>query len=290
MVQYISWCKGLPESMKALSLLRQADLGIESRGTENNTDLIVENNVRFSSHNPAKRYNESLTSPSFIEIFSKEDILKTIGLSTPDSVGFHTDLNPEHTSDVDVTEQVAYNLWKGGRILQEKGINKKVIFETNPFYGIFVPEKNDGLRDYLCSPDFISTVLAEAPDSGYLFDVAHNFVAAYNLIRQDYYHESLDECVDDVIDASEGRVRQIHLNVPIVYAQGALDGHRMFNLENPSEEEKELYNQIFGVTKRVLERNPHAFITLEMDSGLSPEQHAQEMQRQVEYVNKNLLN
>lgn len=156
--------------------------------------------------------------------------------------------------------------------------------------------KNFGINaalQYVTDPDFIREILdyvnpKTGANIGFLFDVGHALITSDAKINEAQVSSTstkgIDGYFDDLVNASNGRTRQMHLTVPGARNEGGyVDHHRPII---PGERTSDL---VMTLARDVVQKSPEIeVVTLEMRTGLEPEDHASEMVRQSEYVAKQL--
>jgi hypothetical protein len=162
--------------------------------------------------------------------------------------------------------------------------NRKEMEETLKRYGI-----NCG-QEFITDPSFIEKVLETSREEtlkaiGFLFDVGHNFIAADSKKHDKKFHGTIEDYFDAMLKSSAGRTYQVHLTVPGGnQEEGYLDIHNIFK------HGQELSERIIELARLVVARSHELkVVTLEMNTGLKPIEHAEEMIRQTEYA-RNVLN
>lgn len=168
--------------------------------------------------------------------------------------------------------------------LEEAKLNKEEIVNTFNNYGI-----NARLL-CLTEPDFIKKIFNKAgkynvKPVGLLCDVAHCLISADTKRYNGEFKGSNIDYFNKLLDASNGKTFQMHLNVPEGNEEtGYWDKHRLIT---PGEK---LSNDITELTRYVVEQSPELLtFTLEMDTGLKPVKHVKKMIKQANYVNNVLF-
>lgn len=173
--------------------------------------------------------------------------------------------------------------------IQEALDNQEAIQRVMEQYGV-----NAGLL-YVTEPDFVKEIFEMSdilyPDSpnspiGFIFDIAHNFIAADAKIHDGLFSGSIEDYFQSMLNVVKDRTYQLHLTVPAGNDEvGYADHHRAFTPGDP------LSDRIMELSKMVFSKTPHLhldLITLEIKTDLPPIEHAKAMVKQAEYVIKEL--
>lgn len=319
---YASWVRGLPQDREALKILAGAGLGVEMSNLDEQVEMVQKAGVKFSAHTPGLDLTLNLASLKTVAAFygdQGERLLEVIAKSDPDTVGFHLGY-----SAYEVVKMKGFpNLPRTGTVItngkelfgiltvtireiQEQIYPKRVLLETLDWSleGLPIPWdlQSEEIRaqqevleqvvaqhginaalGWVTSDSFISMVLKKT-GAGFLFDVAHNWISYQSkesggkISTQDvweYFHRML--CVP-------ARIEQLHVNVPGGdKATGYKDHHRVFGDDELSQKILELTQYVYKEAREQI-----ALITLEMNTGLPPVNHAREMVRQVERLRREL--
>lgn len=167
--------------------------------------------------------------------------------------------------------------------IQEALDNQEAIQRVVEQYGV-----NAGLL-YVTEPDFVKEIFEMSdkyyPDSpiGFIFDVAHIFIAADAKIHDGIFSGSIKDYFQTMLDVVKNRTYQLHLTVPAGNDEiGYADHHHPFTPSDP------LSDRIMELSKMVFSQMPVELITLEIKTDLPPVEHAKAMVKQAEYVIKKL--
>lgn len=276
---YVSWCSGLTSSRKALGLLKKSGIvdGVETSGTGKEFFPIQELGLKASLHNPLRFYRLGLDDSGFVpKLLSEKQIMGCCNASDPETVGFHSGYsavdNPKSNQSV-ILRHTIRNL---NRL--EKIIDKKLIFESCVYNKRFsFNSTNKGLF-FVTNPVFMEKVLSET-NSGFLFDISHNFVSGMTKKREGLYKGSIEDYFDEMLRVVGEKTFQLHVNVPLFDKQNGFDDYHKPFLRGDKVSDK-----IIDLTKRVISASPNLkLINLEISTGAEPEKHAQKMIQQAKY-------
>ena len=317
---YVSWVKGLPQDKQALAALRDSGIitGVEMSNIDDGVERVLDQGLGVSCHTPGGNLTLNLASPRTLGAFwgpQAERLPKVIGLSTSPFVSFHLGY-----SAMEVVKMRGFpNIPFPGTVISDPkrllqllvesifglahyiGSDKRVLVETLDYnrqdnnvpwdkqsaetkahqavlqgvvnhYGI-----NAALL-HVTDAAFVARVLqmAAGVEAGFLFDIAHNFISADAKIHEGTYSGNCDDYFEQMLTVVSRHTKQLHVNVPGGDDQlGYRDDHRPFGNDR-------LSGRILDLTVDVWHRTKAPVVTLEIDSGLSPLEHARLMIAQAE--------
>ncbi len=146
-------------------------------------------------------------------------------------------------------------------------------------------EGTNGALKWVTEPQFVGEVLQcvnqkSRHSIGFLFDVAHNFISWDG--KKHFGETSLEwiDYVSEMIEAIQGTVHQIHLNLPGGdKAKGYIDSHGCFDPDDS------LSALILETANRILKESVGVeLITLEMRTGNTPLEHVRMLERQADFA------
>ncbi len=283
---YCSWCLGLPESKKALDIIRDSNefSGIELSNTSSDIDKILSSGLKASIHNPSREYKISIESNKFIEVLTQDSlILDSCKKSSLPFVSFHAGHQMYFSKSIP-NEFVISNARKNLHFLDHE-INKKIILEQ--FWLPFDKTKLDGVEKecalYSTSIDFLKDIQSST-NAGILLDVSHALVTASARIRSNYYKFDVKNYFLDVLNATSKNIFQMHINCPqYTKVDGFVDKH--FPFKSSGIESK----TVFECAAEAVAVSPNLkMITLEIEPHLEPIKHARLMVKQAKLVRKKL--
>lgn len=322
---YVSWCKGLSSDKQALQILANCPFitGVEGYNFFDEIKSFRQAGLKMSVHNPIKPIGLNLFDKDFLKILNNEEnkgIIEAVRDSDASVVGFHIHystwvlekhalegipidgLRLPRLSNKEIVERIISNLVSlYETINRDLPLNnkKKVVFESYPYvnFNIALDCKNLLNDEQLAflrgaglmnKPYFLNSILSDEriknnPNLGFLFDVAHVFISANNLSREGLINESRDELISSIIDVTKGRVFQLHLTGVYELGSGFFDDRQV-------EIGKDKTSKILlNIAKQVINHNPGLnTITLEIETGLKPLEHAKKLVQQAEMVKKEL--
>lgn len=320
---YSSWTKGLAQNKEALAIIKGSFFaGIETINSQGELELFQKAGLKVSVHNPIKMVNCALGNDNLGDELNKKEnayILDSMRSADGKAVGFHAYQNTlsieahvrfgKPLSDAFVQdeslEQIRKKIVKNLLYLEKK-INKglvnqkKILFETQPYMD-FTKLKNPMNKvtaqqmvlmrkaGMMSSPEFIPGILDDKKikankNIGFLFDVVHVFISVKTRIDNNELKEDLDSYIAKLIDATRGRVYELHIACPVKLAEGLYvdDQKELIKGDDLSE-------QALKISKQVLLANPEIkSITLEVDTNLEPIGHAKKLVQQAELAVKEL--
>lgn len=320
---FVSWCPGLEKDEKAISILKDCNLikGIEVWQLEL-AEIIRKSGMRAALHNPIKTLEKDLTDQDLIEAIEKEPgFFKAISSSDSKSIGFHVyyKIMPVYNHIVFNTPLKGINLKVDDMeslcrmiidnlLLLEKKINyslpekekKCVIFESCPYldFSAVVPDHKNidpehqkiaEITGMFNKPEIIMRILndekvRENRRIGFLFDIAHVFCAVNGLAKKKIIIGSVDDTMKEIIRLTKGKVLEVHLNTPMKVSEFSYkDSHGAL------EEGNGLSDEMIDYTRQIISLNPQLdMITLEVDTGLKPEEHTKKLVEQAKLIAKEL--
>jgi hypothetical protein len=283
---YCSWCKDLPESKKALAILKDSNefSGIELSNTDNQVDLVLDSGLKVSIHNPARFHKVSVESQNFIEVLNENpSILKSCKKASLPFVSFHAGQQIYFSKFIS-KDYLLSNTRKNLRFLDHE-LDKKIILEQlwlkYEYTQLFGLEKECAL--YSTSMDYLQNIL-ESTNAGILLDVAHTLSSASSRIRSKQYQFDEKNYFMDVLNAVSKNIFQMHINCPqYTKTEGFVDKHF------PFESRGVVSKTVFDCTSEAIAVSPNLkAITLEIEPGLEPIKHAKLMIKQAKLVRKKL--
>lgn len=283
---YCSWCKDLPDSKKALSILKDSNefSGVELSNTSEDIEKILASGLKASIHNPSRFFKVSLESQNFVPtIVENPSILDSCKKSSLPFVSFHAG-HSVWFSKVLPKEIVSSNTRKSLRFLDHE-LDKKVLFEIiYPSYENIFNNESDRENAFYCSSiDYMKDILSST-NAGVLLDVSHTLVSASSRIRLGNYKGTELDYFLDVLNATSKNIFQMHVNCPqFIKNEGFVDKH--FILKSGGVESK----IVFDCTSEALAVSPNLkMITLEIEPMLEPIEHAKTMVKQAKLFKKKL--
>lgn len=298
--------------------------GIEMFNTGEDIELFRAAGLKVSIHNPIKPFYRDLCNKSLLPFLKERKnsyLLKAIMSSDAKVIGFHTyskvlqieayamDGKPlgnqiyEMKSENEIRDLMIENL-----LCLEQEINKnlaedkkkKILFETYPYanFNKIKEKKNILSKEYLAflkkagmlnRPEFLRSVFEDErikgnESIGFLFDIAHVFVAINNLVNDGEIKAERDECIKEIIEATKGRVYQLHISAP----KNCGDNVYVDKQEKLVKGDEDSM-MMLRIAKEVLKNNPLLqTISLEINTHLDPINHAKELVAQAELVAKEL--
>jgi len=297
--------------------------GIETFTPEKDIPLFKAAGMKVAIHNPIKLIGHDLGDKDLIASLKKNEnrfVLDEIMSGDTRTVGFHIFYHEvlmleRHAllgtplkevgfveSEDEVKEIVIKNL-----LFLEHDINKglddfrkkKIMFETYAYanFNKVNDRKNDLTEDHLRllaragmlgRPEFIRGVLEDPrikanKNIGFLFDAAHEFISLHNLSEEGFIKDDWMSSVKKVIEASKGRVFQVHICAP------KNNGGVFHDFQKNLVKGEEGSEAVLKIARMVLNSNPDVeTITIEVDTFKDPVAHAKILSEQVELVAKEL--
>jgi hypothetical protein len=298
--------------------------GIEMFNTGEDIELFRAAGLKVSIHNPIKPFYRDLCNKSLLPFLKESKnsyLLKAVMSSDAKVIGFHMyskvlqieayamkgeplgNQSYEVKSEEEIRELMIENL-----LCLEQEINKnlaedqekKILFETYPYanFNKIKEKKNILSKEYLAflkkagmlnRPEFLRSVFEDErikgnKNIGFLFDIAHVFIAINNLVNEGKIKADRDKCIKEIIKATKGRVYQLHLCAPKKYGD-----HVYIDKQEKLVKGDENSMMMLRIAKEVLNNNPLLqTISLEVDTHLDPVSHAKELVAQAELVAKEL--
>lgn len=283
---YCSWCEGLPQSKKALGIIRDSNefSGIEMSNSGEEMDLVLDSGLKVSIHNPSRFFRVSLESPNFIPTIAENPILiESCKKASLPFVSFHAG-QTQWYSKMMSPETIISNTRKSIRFL-DRELNKKILFELSSFPielglgGEF--EKRSGL--YATSKEYMKDIVSTT-NAGVLLDVSHTLNSASTKIRSNNFKGNEKDYFMDVLMSIAKDIFQMHINCPsYTKANGFRDEH--LELKSSGIESK----NVFECTAETIAVSPNLkMITLEIEPLVEPIKHARIMVKQAKLVRKKL--
>lgn len=292
---FISWTKGITKSKEALDYIKNSPYitGIEITNFDEQIDDLIEANVPFSMHNTKINGFVFENKEFFEEKESFDRFLYLQSLAVPSFYGVH--LGYVSNYDLDIVGLVN-NFVKNVKLLDEKGFNKRVLFESPPFHGLvttvrdrkllleefekFIPSEKS--RKYMSLPENIAkyyNILKKECNCGYLFDISHLIISSENLRRYGIIDYSTEDYLAKVLDAVNFDVVQIHFNYYTRIAGDCLiDGHSGYFACRDSEKSIERLGSVLNKCQNV------EAITFEIDTDFDPVEHVKALEENVKTV------
>ncbi len=283
---FCSWCKDLPDSKKALQILKDSNefAGIELSGnTPGEIDKILDSGLKVSVHNPSRFYDVSLDSSNFIPTIAENpSILEFCKKASLPFVSFHA--SKCYYTKIFPKELLLSNTRKSLRFLDHE-LNKKILFEmlwlpytTATSSGL---EKESGM--YVNSIEYMNDIVSST-NAGILLDVVHTLASASVRINSNNYKGTVKDYFMDVLNAGSKNIFQMHINSPqYTKSEGFMDKHFLF--KSSGIESK----TVFECTAEAIAVSPNLkMITLEIEPKLDPVKHARIMVKQAKLVKKKL--
>ena len=274
---YVSWCKDIIEDKEALNILKDSKIidGIETSEVNDENNLKKEG-LKISLHRPFRRKVETLENPELDKTLEEnQEILNKINRSNSFLVGFHV-INYALEDKKNIKETL--EICKKNIQLLKKKLDRKIVFETSPYCKSVYERRGKEFLSYFTSPEMIGELVNE--NCGFLFDISHNYISCMNKIMEGKYDKTIEEYFREIIKASDGNILQIHLNFPVKEKE-FLDKHTTF------EENSKTNDEIIKLTKYVIDNSPNLkVLTLEMNTNLSPKEHAKKMIEQTKILRK----
>jgi len=283
---YCSWCKDLPDSKKALEILKNSNefAGIELSNTSQDVEKIISSGLKVSIHNPSRFFNVSLDSPNFIPTITENpSIIESCKKSSLPFVSFHAG-QAFWRSHIFSKDIILSNTRKSLRFLDHE-INKKIIFELlwlpYKIASSTGPERESGL--YSTGMDYMQDVV-KSTNAGVLLDVAHTLTSASTRINSNNYKGTVKDYFLDVLNAGSKDIFQMHINCPgYTKSEGFMDKHFAFKSSGIES------RTVFECAKEAISVSPNLkMITLEVEPQLEPVEHARFMIKQAKLVRKKL--
>jgi len=274
---YVSWCEGLPENKEALKVLRDSGIvdGIETSEKED-IEKIHSEDLKANIHRPFRDNDFNLEDKEFPEYAGKE--IERYNKSDSPVLGFHL-INHKKECEAekeDILERIKDNIEKLDSVFKQD-----IVFEISPYWSEFVKLKGEDNMEYFTGKEIISDLLKNT-SAGVLLDISHVFVGGMNKIKNGLFNGTIEDYFNNLLDVSKEKVLQLHVNVPIKKEKEYEDAHKTF-------EDDEISEKIIQIMRLVLEKCPNiSVITLEIDTGLSPVEHARKMVGQAEKLNEKL--
>ena len=273
---YVSWCEGLPENKEAMKILRDSGIvdGIETSEYED-IDRIHSEGLKANIHRPFRWQDFNLEDNSLPEY--SEDEIKEYNKSDSPVLGFHLIDYEKHNekSDKGIVENMKRNIEKLDSLFE-----RRIVFELPPYDSYLIDTRKNSAK-YFTSKEVVRE-LVENTSAGVLLDISHVFVGGMNKIKEGLFDGTIEDYFSEIMDVSKDKVWQLHVNVPRENEKGYEDVHKTF-------ENDELSERMIQIIKSVLEKSPNiSVITLELDTGLPPVEHARKTVEQAEILNKRL--
>jgi hypothetical protein len=320
---YIPLCKGLAQSKEALAILKACPFisGVETLNSAGELELFQKAGLKVSIHNPIKMVNCGLSDKRLISELRKEEnsyMLDSITSEDAETAGFHTYNKtlpvflhmvknkplPEWIYEKESLEQIRENTIKNLLFLESminsKGSNKKILFETQPstnYSKLKNPQNKVTEQEMIImrktgmmnTPEFIASILNDKrikdnKSIGFLFDTAHILISVKTMIESKEINDDVDSYFSKIIKACKGRVFQLHIARPTIMAKGVyVDDQEALRKGD------KMSQQVLIIAKKVLQANPDIkSVTLEIDTYLEPVEHAKKLVQQTEMVVKEL--
>ncbi|MDD4128208.1 MAG: hypothetical protein PHY04_00525 [Candidatus ainarchaeum sp.] len=282
---YCSWCKGLPESKKALSIIKDSNefSGIELSNTDNQIDKVLESGLKVSIHNPAREYKISIESPNFIEIMSAHpEIISTCKKTPLPFVSFHMGQSCFYYKPQS-KEQLLSNIRKNLNYLNHS-IDKRILLEEMSFYPSMInPVKEQESKLYSTSIKLQKEV-SQIANAGLLIDLSHTLISARSRIMLNLYKGNEIDYFIDLLQNVGSNIFELHLNSPLlVKNEGFVDKH--FIINSAKKESK----FVLDYAQEAIFSCPNLkIITLEMEPMLEPIQHAKVLVKQAKLIRKKI--
>jgi hypothetical protein len=283
---YCSWCKDLPDSKKALQIIKDSNefSGIELSNTSGDVEKILSAELKVSIHNPSRFFYVSLESPNFIEVINQNpSIIDSCKKSSLPFVSFHAG-QAFWFSKIFQKDFIISNTRKNLRFLDHE-LDKRILFEF-----LWLPIKSVTSSDfekesalYSTSIEYMKDILSST-NAGVLLDVSHTLCSASTRIKSNNYKGNIKDYFLDVLNATSKDIFEMHINCPqFTNEDGFIDRH--FAFKSSGAESK----TIFEYASEAIAVSPNLkAITLEIESLLEPIKHAQLMVKQAKLVRKKL--
>ncbi|MFH0870625.1 MAG: hypothetical protein V1866_06245 [archaeon] len=296
--------------------------GIETFTPEKDIPLFKKAGLKVAIHNPIRLIGHDLGDDNLISSLQKKEnayFLEEVMAGDTRTIGFHIYHEvlslEKHAlkgaplvevdygkSDETIRESMIKNLLflehEINKSLEEKD-KKRIMFETYPYanFNKVKERKNDLTEKQLrllarigmfATPEFLESVIEDKrikdnKNIGFLFDTAHIFIALYNLTKEGMIKEELDKCIGRVIEATKGRVFEMHICAP------KKSGEVYHDFQKKLERGEEGSEAMLKIAKMVLKSNPQLeTITIEVDTFQDPVTHATILSEQVDMVSKEL--
>ncbi len=285
---YATWAPGLPESPKALKLLKDSGIisGVELCNTDGQADGIRDAGLEVCYHNPGSDVFLNLGDPGYrsrVDSATGRSVIKAVQGSDSPYVSVHcgyaaTGIKKVYGKlDVDVTgdlitdrgalvDRFADNLSYLEKSINDSNRGKRLSAENVCLHQH--QSHANSAKEYVTCWDFIGEV-ADKAGVWVMVDVSHAVITA-NTLRHGCKIGTEQEYFDSMIETCGDRVRHLHFNAPEVGTDGFLaDVHKTFS---PGEK---LNEYTMGITREVLRacKNIGA-ISIEIYTNTSPEEHA----------------
>jgi hypothetical protein len=298
--------------------------GVEMFNADEDIALFKAAGLKVSIHNPIKPFHIGLIDKNMVPLLKERKnsyLIKAIMSSDAKVIGFHTYSKvlqiEAHAMKGEPLDNQSYEIRNEGEVREsvienllclEHEINKsladdkekKILFETYPYANFNrIKEKKNVLSKecltflkkagMLNRPEFLRSVFEDEriksnDNIGFLFDIAHVFVAINNLVNDGEIKANRDECIKEIIDVTRGRVYQLHLSAPRNFGDNVYVD-KQEKLVKGGEDSM----MMLRIAKEVLKNNPLLqTISLEIDTHLDPVSHAKELVAQAELVAKEL--
>ncbi len=283
---YCSWCKGLPDSKKALSILKDSNefSGIELSNTSEDIEKIISSGLKASIHNPSRFFKISLDSSNFIPtIVENPSIVNSCKKSSLPFVSFHAGQSVWFSKTLP-KEIILSNTRKSLRFLDHE-LDKRILFEMiyPSCENIFASKIDKENMLYCSSIEYMQDILSST-NAGVLLDVSHTLISASSRIKLADYKGGVKDYFLDVLNAVSRNIFELHVNCPqFIKNEGFVDKH--FVLKSSGLESK----TVFDCTEETIAVSPNLkMITLEIEPMLEPIEHAKIMVKQAKLVKKKL--
>jgi hypothetical protein len=298
--------------------------GVEMFNTGEDIKLFKAAGLKVSIHNPIKPLHIDLGNKNLVPFLKERKnsyLIKAIMSSDAKVIGFHIyskillieayamDGKPLGNQSYEIKSQEEIRgLMIDNLLCLEQEINKslaedkkkKILFETYPYadFNKIKEKKNILSKEHLTllkragmlnSPEFLRSVFEDErikgnESIGFLFDIAHVFVAINNLVNDGEIKADRNECIKEIIEATKGRVYQLHLSAP----KNCGDNVYVDKQEKLVKGDEDSM-MMLRIAKEVLKNNPLLqTISLEINTHLDPVNHAKEIVAQAELVAKEL--
>lgn len=279
---FCSWSKGLAYDEKALGILKNSGIisGVEMYNCDEQFDLVKKFGLKVSLHNPLKYYEFLLEEKELAQKLGKNKLFVDFcNRSDTKTIGFHAGTPAIFNGNLQGKELLSgavsgFKYISG--LIRKDLIVEPVHYEKSISFG----GTNEGLA-YASGPEFLESFLQQTK-SGVLFDVSHVLISSEAKLADGFSSQSTQKHFDSILRVSEGKIRQMHLNVPNILNNEFMDMHLAFKADL-------LSKRVLGLAKSVVNSAPKLeLITLEIDTGLSPVEHANKIVEQARLVARTL--